>query len=141
MKLIFLLDRLRQHAFARLQLTSQVWLIISRSLRISSGIVCRIFRQIYKPCRTNKLVEGKYYQKRPFWIPLLRQDWPSFGPYIPPALETTGHSSLQEPMHLMILKSVVSTVSSLRSYYCTYLLNSLTRISFTYWSVALASPS
>ena len=59
---------------------------------------------------------------RPSGIPLTWQPWPLAGSCTPPALETTGRSSLQEPMHLMILKSVVPTVSSLRGYYYTYLL-------------------
>ena len=78
---------------------------------------------------------------KPSGIPLTWQPWPSAGPCTPPAPETIAHSYLQGPVHKLILKTVVPTVSSLRGYCYTCLSNFLTRISFAYWSVARASPS
>ena len=57
---------------------------------------------------------------RPSGIPLAWQLWPSVGSCTPIAPDTIAHSYLQEPAHKLILKTVVSTVSSLRGYYYIY---------------------
>ena len=65
---------------------------------------------------------------RPFGIPLTWQPWPSAGPCTPLAPETIAHSYLQGPVHKLILKTVVPTVSSLRGYCYTC----LSKISYPY---------
>jgi len=59
---------------------------------------------------------------RPSGIPLTWKPWTSARSCTPPAPETIAHSYLQELAHELILKTVVSTVSSLRGYCYIYML-------------------
>ena len=73
-----------------------------------------------KICHTSRLPTGafsynsdKYYHTRPSGIPLAWQLWPSIESCTPLAPEPIAHSYQQESAHKLILKIVVSTVSSL----------------------------